>query len=102
MSTVIPPADAPLALKEKTGQIFQNRTDQHGKRKYRQWFLAQSVKQHTEQKPACPVDRKIGSFVYAPVDKGVFREKEQQHFPEPACEGGDEKEEDIKGKPVGG
>ena len=102
MTAVVPPTDAPFAFEEKTGQIFQNCTCQHGECKYRQWFMPQSVKQQTEQKSACSVDRKIRSFVYASVNKGVFREKEQQYFPEPAREGGDEKEEDIIGKSVGG
>lgn len=89
MSAVIPPADAPFMLEKIAGQIFQNRADRQGQTEYKKRSFFQAGKQHTEQKSAGSVNWKVRSLIYAAVNEGVLREKEQQYFPEPASEGGD-------------
>ena len=101
MTAVIPPADAPLMFEKIAGQIFQNCADGQGQRKYKKRSFFQTGKQHTEQNPAGSVNWKVRSLIYAAVDEGVLRKKEQQHFPEPACKGSNEKEKNIKIKAVG-
>lgn len=101
MSAVVPPSDAPSVLQKKTGQIFQNCAQQHGQQKYGHRSFSYAAEKQTEQKAPGSVNRKVRSFVYTSVDKSVFRDKKQQHFPEPPCKGDNEKKKDIKIETVG-
>ncbi len=56
---------------------------------------AQPVEQQDQEDAACAVDRQIRSHVYAPVHKGVGSHQIEQHFPEPAGEGGCEEQQCI-------
>ena len=76
MSAVVPPSDAPSVLQKKAGQIFQDCAQQHGQQKYGHRSFSYTAEKKTEQKPPGSINRKVRSFVYTPVDKSVFRDKE--------------------------
>lgn len=87
MTAVVPPPDSPSHFQKITGKIFQNGTQNHGKKKYEQGFFPERTEEKTQKQTSGSVYGKVRPSVYSPVNKGMIRNIKKQNFPDPSCKG---------------